>query len=322
VTDSWDADDARRLPGRATGARLPALRPSRSLSGLVSRYLPRITGDRARRERGRVTLVGTVHFSPASARRAAAVVQDRDPDVVAIELDPLRYRTFRAHEPLSALRLRRDGASCRALLFYLLFGRGRPPFADAGRDVGAGPAGPAEPDALVAARAATAQGADLALVDRPAVETYDRLAAVLLARSTIRTVVGLAADPARRGEWLDRVRRFVDALVDLGIDREDEDGPLDLLDWFESLSAEETDALVAAFRTAFPAYGRVVLDERDQHVAGRLLWLRDRGYDVVAVVGKAHVGGVRAALAAPETVPADLVAPPPVVASPLDEEGE
>ena len=53
-------------------------------------------------ETGRVTLVGTVHLSPTSRERVVSAVRERDPDVVAVELDPLLFRAYWHRERLTA----------------------------------------------------------------------------------------------------------------------------------------------------------------------------------------------------------------------------
>lgn len=53
----------------------------------------------------------------------------------------------------------------------------------------------------------------------------------------------------------------------------------------------------AELRRASPTLARVLIDDRNEHMAGRLTDLRGRGYGrMVAVVGDAHVPGLRDAL--------------------------
>jgi pheromone shutdown protein TraB len=61
--------------------------------------------------------------------------------------------------------------------------------------------------------------------------------------------------------------------------------------------AEEPTAYTAELRRASPTLARVLLDERNEHMADRLAVLRSRGYGRIAVVvGDAHLEGLRAAL--------------------------
>jgi pheromone shutdown protein TraB len=58
---------------------------------------PRLSADQLRtveQPDGAITLVGVVHDHPASRFRASAVVEDREPDVLALELPPLALPLF------------------------------------------------------------------------------------------------------------------------------------------------------------------------------------------------------------------------------------
>jgi pheromone shutdown protein TraB len=256
---------------------------------------------------GTVTLVGTVHRSVESRERVVSAIHERDPDVVAVELDPLLFGVYRNGERLTARRLYREGATLRGVALHLVSSRRRRPV---------GPGGtvseeiaPAGSDLLAAIREAEKRGAGVALVDRSFVVTLNRLAEELLSASTLRTLVGLVRRPERRGSHLDRIDGFVDALLELGLDAEER--RRNPLAWFEGLTEDETAGLVSAFEAAFPVYGRIAVRERDRHIAGTLQWLREEGEDVVAVLGKGHVAGVEAYLRDPETIPESAIAAPP-----------
>lgn len=263
-----------------------------------------MTGPETRQ--GQVTLVGTVHRSPESRARVVSAVRERDPDVVAVELDPLLFGVYWNGERLTARRLYREGATLRGVALSLVSSRRR-------RPVGLGGTvsekeSLAETDLLSAIREAEKRDARVALVDRSFVVTLNRLAEELLSASTLRTLVGLVRRPERRGPHLDRIDGFVDALLDLGLDAEER--RRNPLAWFEGLTEDETASLVSAFEAAFPVYGRIEIRERDRHIAGKLQWLREEGEDVVAVLGKGHVAGVEAYLRDPETIPESAIAAP------------
>jgi pheromone shutdown protein TraB len=62
--------------------------------------------------------------------------------------------------------------------------------------------------------------------------------------------------------------------------------------------AEEPAEYTAELRRASPTLARVLLDDRNEHMADRLTALRSRGYGRMAVVvGDAHLDGLRRALA-------------------------
>lgn len=61
--------------------------------------------------------------------------------------------------------------------------------------------------------------------------------------------------------------------------------------------SEQRTEVLEEIRTAFPAVARVLLDERNEHMADRLAELRRQGVGrIVAVVGDAHVPGLAGAL--------------------------
>ena len=61
--------------------------------------------------------------------------------------------------------------------------------------------------------------------------------------------------------------------------------------------SESPEEYTAELRTASPTIARVLLDDRNEHMAARLADLRGRGYGrIAAVVGDAHLAGLSAAL--------------------------
>lgn len=66
-------------------------------------------------ENGTVTLVGVVHDHPASTYRAQTVVEDRDPDVLALELPPLALSLFRGYARNSQVPPDYDGEMSAAI---------------------------------------------------------------------------------------------------------------------------------------------------------------------------------------------------------------
>jgi len=71
--------------------------------------------------------------------------------------------------------------------------------------------------------------------------------------------------------------------------------------------AEAPDEFTDELRRVSPSTARVLLDDRNEHMADRLAALRRQGYGrVAAVVGDAHLEGLRAALAR-RSVPSEVV---------------
>jgi len=68
--------------------------------------------------------------------------------------------------------------------------------------------------------------------------------------------------------------------------------------------ADVVTALIEEFREFSPGGAAALIDERDAYIAHNLAWLREQGYDVVAVVGAGHREGVERYLADPTRLPA------------------
>jgi pheromone shutdown protein TraB len=83
-------------------------------------------------------------------------------------------------------------------------------------------------------------------------------------------------------------------------DTEEFEGPLDVDDLTD---ADVVTALLEEFRRFSPGGAEALIDERDAYIAHHLVGLRERGYDVVAVVGAGHQQGIERYLDRPETVP-------------------
>jgi pheromone shutdown protein TraB len=121
-----------------------------------------------------------------------------------------------------------------------------------------------------AAKLAKERGIPLLLIDDPIRDTIRRLIGALSPKERVALLVGSIVGlviPAR--------------LVRNEIDR----------------YAESPGDYVDDLRTAYPGVARVLLDERNEHMAARLVEARRNGYGrVAAVVGDAHVLGLAAAL--------------------------
>ena len=71
----------------------------------------------------------------------------------------------------------------------------------------------------------------------------------------------------------------------------------------ELTDADVVTVMMEEFREFSPGGAEALIDERDAYIAHRLVDLRDRGANVVAVVGAGHREGIERYLAAPETLP-------------------
>lgn len=254
-------------------------------------------------DRGTVTLVGTNHVDEQSRHDVAHAIRTRDPDVVAIELDAERLQrgvddTRTLRDRLAALADTDLSPVATALVGVLSLSQ-----ALQGDDSDA-------TDMVPAAVYATDQDRTLALLDTPIEHTFGRIDDELLTRDALRDAVSIptsvadvretlahAVDAARLWWTADRLGR------PLGADDETE--------WIEALSPDELAELTAAFERLYPRLVEIMLRERDAYMAGRLDALRCDGHDVVAVVGRAHVAGIRDHLEHPSTIPGEHRTTPP-----------
>jgi pheromone shutdown protein TraB len=186
------------------------------------------------------------------------VLDGRTLDGVAIELDAERAQSLFSED--------REGRSSRgAPLFARMLGHVQRRL---GAEIGGGEAGA---EMKVAARFAKERDLPLFLIDDPLGGTLLELVRTMPFKERVTLLFGAFVAlfvPARL------VKREVDRYSD---------------------SPEE---YTAELRRASPTLARVLLDDRNEHMADRLASLRNRGYGRMAVVvGDAHVSGLRSALA-------------------------
>jgi pheromone shutdown-related protein TraB len=208
-------------------------------------------------------LLGTAHISKASADAARREVAEYDPDIVAIELcksrlDALARPDRFDNETLG--KVLREGKAPLVLFQSMLAVEQRRMGLAEGEKPGT--------DLLAAIQAATEAQKEVALVDRDIQITLRR------AWRRMRF----------REKW-----RVMSAL--LFQEEEDEEVNVDEL-------LENTDLiteLMAELRDVAPAAGEVLIDERDEFLAGRIQQLRPEG-KILAVIGAGHLEGVAAHL--------------------------
>ena len=208
-------------------------------------------------------LLGTAHISKASADAARREVAEYEPDIVAIELcksrlDALERPDRFDNETLG--KVLREGKAPLVLFQSMLAVEQRRMGLAEGEKPGT--------DLLAAIQAAAESQKEVALVDRD-----------------IQTTLRRAWRRMRfREKW-----RVMSAL--LFQDEEDEEVQVDEL-------LENTDLiteLMGELRDVAPAAGEVLIDERDEFLAGRIQQLRPKG-KILAVIGAGHLEGVAAHL--------------------------
>jgi len=179
-------------------------------------------------------------------------------DGVAVELDAERAASVLSEDPESPSG--RPGGPFFVRLWGMLQKR-------LGEQIGGGVAGA---EMRTAARFAREQGLPLFLIDDPIRETIGRLMRSMSVRERVSLLVGGIVGlviPSRV------VERQIDSYT------------------------ESSEDFLQEVRRAFPQVARVLIDERNEHMADRLREIRRRGYGrVAAVVGDAHVPGLAQAL--------------------------
>ncbi|MCI4358792.1 MAG: TraB/GumN family protein [Thermoplasmata archaeon] len=204
-----------------------------------------------------ILLIGSAHVVDLDVP-LRATLRDRVLDAIAVELDSERAETI-----LSESQEPRSGP--RDLpLFVRLWGQLQRRL---GEDLGGGPAGG---EMRTAASVSRERNLPLFLIDDPIRQTLARLIRSMSLKERVLLLVGGILGlviPAR--------------VVEKQIDR----------------YSESPAEYVEEIRRAYPGVARVLLDERNEHMADRLREIRSRGFGrVAAVVGDAHVAGLADAL--------------------------
>lgn len=225
-----------------------------------------------------ILLIGAAHVVDLEAALRRRLA-DRPLDGVAVELDAERAQAL-LHPPTEG-----SAGGGGAPILLRLWGHLQRRL---GAEIGGGMAGA---EMVAAAAIARERQLPLLLIDDPIRETLPRLVAALSFRERIGLVVGAIVGlvvPARV------VRKQIDRYT------------------------EAPEPFLEEVRVAYPAIAKVLLDDRNEHMADRLAEARRNGLGrLAAVVGDAHVTGLAAALQRrgipSERVPlAELLAPPTV----------
>ena len=251
---------------------------------------------------GEVLLVGVAHVLDLR-KGLQRTVADFHPDAVAVELDPERADSLvareRAHrEGLEVSRTRRGQP-----LMFRAWGHIQDRLAQSLGDIPGA-------EMLQAAQLARSMGLPVYLIDDPLSQVAPRLVGSLSRRERLRLLLS----------------SFVGLLVPARIVRRE----------LEKYSEDRSEYL-EILREQYPSVTRVLIDERNAHMAQRLAVLSSRHRRVMAVVGDAHVGGLGESLAqrgcpvhairveelmdtrpapAPGPAPGSVPPPPPPVSGP------
>ncbi len=223
---------------------------------------------------GSVHVLGTAHVSADSADKVERVIEEEQPDIVAVELDESRFRQLKGETPddIDPKDLLKGSVAFQFLAYWMLsYVQKR-----------LGERFDVEPGADMRAGVETAEriGADVALIDRDIQITIQRFWARMRFREKLRLLWELTL-----------------AIVGLGGSEEEE------IDLEELTDTDVVTALMEEFRRFSPTGAETLIDERDAFLAHNLVNLRASGASVVAVVGAGHREGIVNYLENPETLP-------------------
>jgi pheromone shutdown protein TraB len=218
---------------------------------------PAVAGAGAILDGPPVLLIGTAHVVDL-AGPIRAVLAGRTLDGIALELDAERAHLL--FSPGNESGQPPAQVPIFARLWSVLQRR-------LGADLGGGAPGS---EMRTAATVARERNVPLFLIDDPVRAMLNRLLTTMPAKERVTLLVGSIAA-------LIIPTRFVKEQIDEYADR--------------------PEAIIEELRVASPTIARVLLDERNEHMAERLAQIRGRGFRRVAVVvGDAHVAGLRAEL--------------------------
>ncbi len=220
-------------------------------------------------------LVGTAHISRTSADLVEKQIMEWGPDIIAVELDEMRLKNLREpkkfdDEALS--KVIKEGKASLLLFQSLLATEQRRMGLESGEKVGV--------DLLTAIEIAERDDIPVELVDRDIQITLKR-----------------AWKKMRLGEkW-----RVLHSLLAEQPDEDDDFVVEDLLEDGDLITQ-----LMGELKSVAPAAGEVLVDERDEFLAGSIQKLRGRG-KVLAVIGAGHLEGVSTRLERGEKLVAERV---------------
>ena len=224
---------------------------------------------------GEVVLVGTSHVSEKSVEEVERVIDEEEPDIVAVELDEKRYKSIKGDGPddIDAKDLIKGNKPFELLVYWLLSYLQTKMGDRFGIEPGA--------EMMAAVDAAEEREIPIALVDRDINVTVARLWAKMSFWEKLKFVGALIAGVAGLGGSREMTEEEMDELVE----------------------GDMVETLIEEFRDFSPRGAEALIDERDAYIAANLVGLREANKKVVAVIGAGHRAGIEEYLAAPETLP-------------------
>lgn len=208
-----------------------------------------------------IILVATAHVSKESVELVKQVIDEERPDSVCIELDQDRYnniknpKAWESMDVVKVIKTKRVGY----LLANLALSSYQKRIA---KNLDAVVGG----EMLQGIESAEAVGAGLVLADRNIQTTFLRI--------------------WRKLGFVEKVKLLFSLFFSF-----DEDSELTDADLQELLKQDMLESMMSSMRKEFPKIGDILISERDQYLAGKIK--EAPGKKIVAVLGGAHVPGVK-----------------------------
>ena len=211
-----------------------------------------------------IILVGTAHISEDSVKEVREVIKEYNPDIVAVELCKRRYDSITKKDswedkPVTTLLKGNNAYFMLAQTFLSSIQR------KLGKEYGVEPGS----EMIAALKEAEKNDLEVALVDRDISVTLKRAWKRMGIREKFRLV------------W-----EFLKAIV--GYDEEE----LEELDLEEIMDQDVISSMMEEFGKMAPSVTNVLIHERDEYIARKILNESKKG-KVVAVVGAGHLQGIQ-----------------------------
>ena len=224
---------------------------------------------------GSIKLIGTSHVSKDSVDLVTRTIENDLPDVVAVELDTIRYKQLCDDLPdeLAPNKFLNNKAIFQFLAYWLLSTIQK----KIGKHFGVTPGA----DMKAAIDVARENQINLALVDRDIQITINRFWNSISLLQKIKLVWELISS--------------ITSLNSFFTSNE-----------YDPSAMEDTDivtAMITEFRKFSPRGAQALIDERDAYIAHQLLKIASVETNIVAVVGAGHVSGIEKYLSHPEKLP-------------------
>ena len=212
----------------------------------------------------RITLVGTAHISKDSVEEVKKVIEEEKPDIVAVELCQRRYDAITKKKEWESTPVNKllKGGNAYLLLAQTFLGSIQRKL---GKDYGVEPGS----EMIQAIKEAEKRDIPVALVDRDISITLKRAWKKMGFREKFRLT------------W-----EFLKAV--LGYDEEE----LEELDLEKLMDQDVISAMMEEFGEIAPSVTDVLIHERDEYIAQKIMKEAEKG-KVVAVVGAGHLKGIQ-----------------------------